>query len=273
MHRHVVFIALLAALLVFVMLRPFLPGRYDALAAPLSTMVQVFGVAGLLVVPIGIAWFVRERQGNGRGKRRSFVPLAVTGALMVALIVSLAGAATGGASLGMLTFMLAGYAGTRAWMAHDAPRAVALYLVALPVLVLLAQLTLAAPMTSWSRNHAIAQSEPFIRGIEQYAATNGAYPESLAAEWADYETGIVGSKPYLYARKGAAYNVYFEQPRFLLDRPGTIEFVVYNPRGQHMITGHAATILRSTPARQLEGTGWYEARDTGAPHWKSFLFD
>lgn len=37
-------------------LLPFLPGRYDSLAVPLSLMAQILGTAGLLLVPVGALW-------------------------------------------------------------------------------------------------------------------------------------------------------------------------------------------------------------------------
>ena len=37
-------------------LLPFLPGQYDSLAVPLSTIVQALSMAGLLLVPIGAFW-------------------------------------------------------------------------------------------------------------------------------------------------------------------------------------------------------------------------
>jgi len=49
---HLLRIAGLTALLTLCMLLPFLPGRYCSLAVPLSMMAQLFGVVGLLLVPL-----------------------------------------------------------------------------------------------------------------------------------------------------------------------------------------------------------------------------
>ncbi len=35
---------------------PFIPGEYDAFAVTLSGMSQLFGVAGLMLVPVGALW-------------------------------------------------------------------------------------------------------------------------------------------------------------------------------------------------------------------------
>jgi hypothetical protein len=55
---------------------------------------------------------------------------------------------------------------------------------------------LAAPLTEWSRNHAIANSREFISDIEQYRAQYGRYPTSLLAQWKDYYPGVVGVEKY-----------------------------------------------------------------------------
>ena len=44
-----------AGIILFTLL-PFLPGRYDSLAVPLSLMARIFGVVGLLLVPVGALW-------------------------------------------------------------------------------------------------------------------------------------------------------------------------------------------------------------------------
>ena len=279
--RHLALIAALTAVLVFVMLRPFLPGRHDGLAVPLSTMVQAFGVVGLLLVPVGVAWLVYEVRSGRKDARHRFVLTSLAAGAVVALAVSLVGVATSGLSLGVLTGGATLHAGGRCVRAlkreQDAGRggfnAAPLYLICLPVLVLVFQSVLAARTLDWSRSRAIAHSAPFIGDIERYRAANGMYPESLGATWPDYETGVVGIERHTYARRGDAYNVFFLLPSFLLEDFGTREFVVYNPRDEHTITSHTNGILLSTPERPLEGRGWYASRDTGVPRWKSFLFD
>jgi hypothetical protein len=244
-------------------------------------MVQVFGVVGLLLVPTGIAWLVYELRSGSKEKRYRFVFAALAAGVVVALAVSLAGAATNGVSLGVLTFGLALYLAVQCVRALKTVRhaergavcAAPLYLISLPVLVSVSQLAIAERATEWSRSRAIAQSAEFIGDIEQYRAVNGTYPPSLGATWADYDTGVVGIERHTYARRGEAYNVFFELPSFLLKDFGTREFVVYNPLDAHTITSHTNWILRATPEQTLEGRGWYASRDTGAPHWRSFLFD
>jgi hypothetical protein len=46
--------------------------------------------------------------------------------------------------------------------------------------------------------------------------------------------------------RGESYNLSFEPPRLLLDRFGTRECVVYDPRGEHRVYIHTAW-LRPPP--------------------------
>jgi len=48
------------------MLLPFLPGQYDSLAVPLSMMAQLFGIVGLLLVPLGVVWIAYEYRSEGK---------------------------------------------------------------------------------------------------------------------------------------------------------------------------------------------------------------
>jgi hypothetical protein len=56
-----------------------------------------------------------------------------------------------------------------------------LYLVFVPSVVLIFQITPAAPATEFSRNRAIAQSAELIGDIEEYRAAHGRYPSFLQA--------------------------------------------------------------------------------------------
>ncbi len=49
------------AVLASAMLLPFLPGRYDPLAMSLSAAATGVALAGLLLVPIGVAWVISSR--------------------------------------------------------------------------------------------------------------------------------------------------------------------------------------------------------------------
>src|SRR5690606_28690100 len=117
------------------------------------------------------------------------------------------------------------------------------YMALLPLALLAAQLMLAGPLTQASRARGIANSAELLDAIEAYHAAHGAYPASLAAVWQDYAPGVVGISRYFYAAKGAGFNLFFEQPRFILDNFGARELVVYNPLGEHSMISHDSWIL------------------------------
>jgi hypothetical protein len=156
---------------------------------------------------------------------------------------------------------------------HMAINPAPLYLVFIPLVSLLLQLTLAASATESSRNRAIRMSAQLINEIEKHHAAHGSYPGSLLAVWKDFEPSVVGVEKFHYAPNGDAYNLFFQQPRFLLDNLGTQEFVMYNKLDEHVMTSHAAWILGASPEQLEARQGWYAVHNASSPHWKSFLFD
>jgi hypothetical protein len=132
---------------------------------------------------------------------------------------------------------------------------------------------LAAPLTEFSRNRAIANSHDFVRDIEVYHDEYGRYPVSLAAMWKDYYPDIVGIEKFHYSPFGESYNLFFEQPRFLFDNIGTREWVVYNPNDDQRMFSHTAWFLLLTPEELERSQGWYAVHDASTPHWKYFWFD
>lgn len=279
----------ITALIVLCIVYPFLPGKYDGLAVAISTMAQTFGIFGLPLVPVGVGWLVYEVKKRARRKQNHLVQsrgycfgLAFAiAATFVALVVSLVAYATAGLSFGALSLAL--------WLAivfrllpklwalkkaeSEAFNPMPLYLLFVPTAVLLCQLTLAAPVTEFSRNHAIAQSAQLIHDIEEYRTHNGRYPISLSAVYADYFPSVAGIEKYHYAPSGDAYNLYFEQPRFLLDNFGTREFVVYNPLDEQTMISHTGWILVLSPEELRANQGWYAVYDASSVHWKCFWFD
>lgn len=272
--KHIALIIALATIAILCMAYPFLSGGYDRLAIPLSTMVQVFGVVGLALVPGGLLWLARPRLGLALSVWSTAVGTGV--ALVLALFATL----SVGNAFGILTLAVWIYTLVqlipglkrlkRAESSgfHPAP----LYLVSLPVLILAAQLALAGPLTQASRDRAITNATVFIEDIEQYHSSHGQYPVSLQAQNRDYYPDVVGVERYIYVPQGDSYNLSFEQPRFLLDRFGTREWVVYNPHDEHRVFSHTAWLL--TPPEVAEPSqGWYAVHDSAYPHWRYFWFD
>ena len=65
MRRHGVGVGLVAAAILACSFLPFLPGAYDPIAAALAFAAYVFGIVGLLLVPVGVVWLVAEVRRRG----------------------------------------------------------------------------------------------------------------------------------------------------------------------------------------------------------------
>lgn len=270
----VVALAALSALLVLCIAYPFLPGDYDTLSIPLSIMAQGFGLTAAVLVPVGVVWMAVPRLAF------ACAVVATLTAAAAALVLALVATLSVGASLGVLTLVMLCVGLVRALPAvsrlrHAAPtpgHPAPLYLVVLPLVSLAAQILLAGPLTTASRNRAIASAAPFIADIEQYRASHGRYPEALQAQHRDYVSRVTGVERYVYLPRGDSYNLSFEQPRFLFDRFGAREWVVYNPRDEHRVYSHTAWLM-PPPGVSEPAQGWYAAGETTHPHWRSFYFD
>jgi hypothetical protein len=279
MLTHVFGLCAVVAAVILCTVLPFLPGGYDRLALPLSLMAQLFGKAGLLLVPIGFVWLVTERRSRRPRTRYAFAIVALGAGSLVWALVSV-GALVESRVLGIGVLALGAFVVVtilrRVRVSRNAaigrPSAVPLYLIVVPTAVALVQYVIAGPVTEFSRDCAIRNAAPLVADIERYRAANGRYPESLLSLWPDYKPSIVGIRAYQYEPSGDAYNVKFEQPTFIL---GTNEIVVYNPRDEHTATSHAMDLLQLSPARlALERRrGHYAVHDTRHPHWKYFWFD
>jgi len=271
--KHITLLLVLTVLMALGIAYPFLSGDYDRLAVPISTMIQVFGLVGLALVPVGILWLIKPKYSF------AFAISALIVTTFIVLVICLFATLSVGKSLGLLILLL--------WITivtlsitkikslkkqmQDKANWLPVYLICLPVFTLLLQLTLAKHLTQLSRNRAIENADRFIRHIQEYHTQRGAYPLTLQAQNKDYFPDVVGVEKYLYAPHRKGYNLSFEQPRFLLDRFGTREWVVYNPLDENSVYSHTSWLL---PTEQEEASqGWYASDNTGHKHWKYFLFD
>ena len=289
MTLHLVRMVLITGLLVLCMVYPYLPGKYDVVALPLSSAVQLLAAVGLLFLPIGIPWLVYELRKRARGDRHPsarpkgfyFAAIALITASLLAILISLGLFLGFGVSFGVLTLAVSMYA-----LVQCIPRVremrkaesaaidpTPIYLVLLPPALLLFQGMLAGPLTDFSRGRAIARSAEIVDALEKHRAAHGRYPTSLLAVHDDYSPAVSGIEKFHYAASGDAYHLVFEQPRFLWDDLGVREFVVYNPLDEHAMAGHAAWILKWSPDAWPARHGWFAAHDAEVPHWKRFLFD
>jgi hypothetical protein len=169
-------IAAITILAVACMFYPFLPGSHDRLAVTLSTMAQLFGVVGLLLVPIGAAWLIYEfvkRRTHRPGqpefadrtdKRIYFEVVALAASSLVAAVVALGAATQTGFSLGLGVLILWAYV---AWqwlrgMWHSRSGAISgfnytpLYLILVPSILSIVRLAFIQRAVEFSRNRAIA---------------------------------------------------------------------------------------------------------------------
>ena len=279
MLKHSFGIVLTIALLLLCTFLPFLPGSYDNLAVALSEMAHLFGIVGLLLVPIGLLWLAADRASRLAQWRHLFPLLALIASTLVWLGLYLAAVLHSGFTLACGVVLLWVVLLRKTWVkfrqgAETTNRASVLpfYLIAVPVGVALVQFVFIERAMELSRSRAILNSAPLIAAIEEHRTRNGQYPTSLLAEWPDYYPGVIGIREYQYQPHGDAYNLVFEQFNYTF---GTREFVVYNPRDQHVMTAHARDILEMTPEQlALDRTrGHYAQHDLPQPHWKSFLFD
>ncbi len=261
-------------LLIVGMAYPFLSGGYDRLAVPISTMVQVFGVVGLTLVPVGLLWLAIPRYGFAMSLVGTGIGTGI--ALLLALFATLSvGNAFGVLSIATWVVVVVRLVPTLKSLKnaeHSTRHPAAVYLVCLPVAAFAAQLALRAPLMEVSRSRAIARAGPFIDDIEQYYVQHGRYPVSLQAQNRDYHPSVVGIERYIYVPQNESYNLSFEQPRFLLDRFGTREWVVYNPRDAHRVYSHTNWLL-PPPDVAEPSQGWYASGETGHRHWRYFYFD
>ena len=275
---HLLGITAATAGIILCTLLPFLPGRYDTLAVPLSMIAQLLGKVGLLLVPVGALWMASRYWSRLAGRQYVVAIGALIAALLVWVIL-LVGALMSSLLLGVGALALSAYAVVRMsprlrLLTSATPRppsALPLYMLIVPIAVAILQVVLAGPATEFSRSRAIRNSAPLIADIEQYRAVHGRYPTSLLSVWPDYSPTIIGISEYHYEPSGDAYNL-FEQGTFQL---GTREFVMYNPRDQQVMTSHKMDLLQLTPAQlALDQTrGHYAVHDAPHPHWKYFWFD
>lgn len=279
MIKHLLGLVAAIAFVLFCTFFPFLPGRYDPLAVPVSAMAQAGALVGLVLVPFGLLWIFADRSPHLVQRRAVFAMLAFAASTLVWIAVFFAGLTMSGYTLGAVVLVLWLVVARQVyrWLKRresiaSTRSALPYYLVIVPVVVVLLQFALLKRAVEFSRNRAIQNSEPLIGAIEDYRAANGHYPTSLQAVWPDFLPYVVGIAQYHYEPHGESYNLFFEQFAYSF---GTQEYVMYNPRDEHVMTSHAMDLLELTPQQlALERTrGHHALNDAPQPHWKYFWFD
>lgn len=279
MIKHLLGIVAAIVLVLFCTFLPFLPGRYDPLAIPLSVMAQAGSLVGLVVVPFGLLWILAERSQRLIRWGNTFAGLTLIVASLVWIAVFFAALTQSGYTLGIVVlvlwfvaFYVVYFRFKRRESTPETRSVLPFYLVIIPLVVVTLQFAFLERAVGYSRNRAIQNSAQLIGAIEDYRVTNGRYPASLHAVWPDYLPYVVGIEQYYYEPHGEAYNLFFEQFAY---RFGTQEFVMYNPRDEHAMSSHAMHVLELTPEQLVtgRGRGHYALNDVPQPHWKYFWFD
>lgn len=277
--KHVFRIIAISTVVIVCTLLPFLPGRFDSMAVPLSAMALVAGTGGLVLVPVGVFWLAAERsQRLARGRYLGRL-LAAAASLFVCAATALAAIAQSGFALGIIAVVLCAYVVYRSLPMFKqtggelpASDMLPLYLIILPVVIATMQHAFLDHAVTFSRNRAIRNSASLITAIELHRRTYGRYPVSLWSVNPDFWPGVIGIPKYHYEPSGDAYNLFFEQ---FTHRLGVREFVMYNPRDEHAMTSHAVDILELAPEQlAIDRTRGHNAlHATPHPHWKYFWFD
>mgnify|MGYP000859802162 CR=1 FL=1 len=282
----IIFVCILAILFIFL---PYFPGGYDHLAVMISSIIQIASFISLLLVPVGILWFIYERVQRKKGKNgsRKCVSFAITGQIVLSLIVIVCSlAAIGGIGnfrgslmLGVfLPIIFVCYTNSliipriKQMKNSDTHRQsfIPLYMIIIPIVVVIFRVTLISPAINYSTNYAIEQSAPLIQDLEEYYSKTGQYPVSLQGLWKDYSPNVMGIERYYYEPNGEAYNLFFEQ--FSSDFSAR-EIVMYNKFDEHIIRSHPSFIFTLPPEEFERYRGYFAEFDLPKPHWKYFLFD
>lgn len=260
---------LLFGIPIIVMISPFLPGDFDPASAALATFIQIYSGLGLITyLPVALWVIMKKVNVNNQRYLRIYFWTVIVAFLLASLMVTF-----GISKLLGITLLVSLLFFARFLQRILQSGVIPLSLVLLPLVLFVVQLLISEPLTNRSRTTAIKNAAELIDEIDRYNSKYGNYPLTLDAIWKDYKTGILGVEKYHYTNNVETYNLFFEQPRFFFDQFGTREFVVYNPKDQHVILSHASWNMRLEPQQVRLTQGWYASYATGIPHWKYFWFD
>jgi len=110
----------------------------------------------------------------------------------------------------------------------------------------------------FSRNFAIIQAEPIIKGLEKYKIENNEYPKTINQITPKYlskipSDKIIGINGFQYWKEGESFKIEFSQNVIL---GFNFEIVQYSPIGNYNVEGELI-----------------ELYDTKQPNWKYFIYD
>jgi hypothetical protein len=147
-------------------------------------MAQLFGMAGLLLVPLGLLWLIHElskRRKNdwkpiNKNRTYHFAISAVVASYIVAIAISLGAFGNNNRFLGIVTLVFCIYIVLKIIPklkqlknAEKVPfNPIPFYFIIIPIIVALIRFMFIVPATEFSRNYAIKQSGRLIQDIEAY---------------------------------------------------------------------------------------------------------
>lgn len=224
-----ILMAALHALLVLVMVLPFLPGPPNKLVVGLSALAQSAGFLGVVLGPIGILWLyldARRRGGKTQNGRYAFV-LGVIVLVLAALPCLLALTQTYewlGVGPGLIT------TGAGACLFYKAFQKIRqfrfapagafnltpVYLLTIPTLAWIMRMYVLAPVSAYSRELAMDAGETLVARVELYKSENGHYPHSLRALASQHgntvaESPVMGISELKYSASDDGFSVSFSQ--------------------------------------------------------------
>ncbi len=283
MTKHILTTISISALIILCMFLPFLPGRYDKLAVTLSFMTQLFSLASLLLVPLGLFWLwfeiTKRKTTMGSDKKTKRFTIAAGLTLgFITVVVSLGALTNYNLSFGILFLAFCFSLLTRTYLKLKREgisdnlkfNPTPLYLITIPIVVALVKFTLITTGVEFSRDYAIKKSEPLITAIEAHYAKNGNYPISLQALHTDILPEIIGIKQYHYEPNGTAYNLYFKQ---FSDELDVEEIVMYNKLDEHAFAAHVLDILEYSGKELALRRGDRHKYKLSKPHWIYIKFE
>ena len=265
------------------MFLPFFPGRYDGLAVTLSFMSQLFSLASLLLVPLGLLWLwfeiTKRKTTTGADKKTKRFTIATVLTLgFITVAVSLGALSNYYLSFGILFLVFCFSLLTKTYLKLKREgisdnikfNPTPIYLITIPIIVALVRFTLITTGVEFSRDYAIKKSESLIAAIEAHYATNRNYPISLQALHSDILPEIIGIRQYHYEPNGAAYNLYFKQ---FSDELDVEEIVMYNKLDEHAFAAHVLDILEYSGQELALRRGDRHRYKLSTPHWIYIKFE
>lgn len=265
-------IVLVVSLLVIVgSISPFLPGPQNDITHELSRLSQTIGFIGLVFIPFGLIWMFIEIRNNKNQKFDnwtsgyypawlSLIPLFLFIPLQIGRTIFVKGSfefevwpmAFIFLILVFLIYRIQKLKYKSEYKFNTAP----VFIVLLPVIALLSTKLAVQKMASYSREKAIAKTQPLILALEKYKIEQARYPDKLEDLTGKYIYSIptfnsMGVRAYQYEKRGDSYQLSFEQKYHWY----ATEVVAY------MKNGHTIT------------KAGYENHPTRHPDWRYFMAD